>query len=147
VLISLFSLFRRCSLYLAFISIGVALTPSDVGQVSGIITDPTGGKPIEFATVSVKQKEGGAVIRTGAADGKGHFLFEGLPMGGYQIAYGVIGRDQTSNASFSIDATHPTVDLGTLRLGSGDAVKQDVGGWVMMPVDHWEAIKRNLEKK
>jgi len=30
--------------------------------------------------------------------------------------------------------------------GSGDAVKQDVGGWVMMPPEHWEAVKRKLEK-
>ncbi len=31
--------------------------------------------------------------------------------------------------------------------GTGDAVQQEVGGWIMMPPSHWEAIKRNLEKK
>lgn len=30
--------------------------------------------------------------------------------------------------------------------GSGAAVEQDVGGWVVMPPDHWEAVKRKLEK-
>ena len=31
--------------------------------------------------------------------------------------------------------------------GSGDAVEQDVGGWIMQPSDHWEAVKRGLERK
>ena len=30
--------------------------------------------------------------------------------------------------------------------GSGDAVRQDVGGWIMMPPDHWAAIQRALER-
>jgi len=30
--------------------------------------------------------------------------------------------------------------------GSGAAVEQDIGGWVVMPNDHWESVKRNLEK-
>lgn len=29
--------------------------------------------------------------------------------------------------------------------GSGDAVEQDVGGWIAMPFDHWEVVKRKLE--
>jgi len=29
--------------------------------------------------------------------------------------------------------------------GSGDAVEQDMGGWIAMPSDHWESVKRNLE--
>ena len=35
---------------------------------------------------------------------------------------------------------------GRVLDGSGDAVKQDIGGWIMQPPDHWEAVKRNLEK-
>jgi len=35
---------------------------------------------------------------------------------------------------------------GRVMDGSGDAVEQDVGGWVLMPVSHWEAIKRQLDK-
>ncbi len=35
---------------------------------------------------------------------------------------------------------------GRVLDGSGDAVNQDVGGWIMMPPDHWEVVKRNLEK-
>ncbi len=31
--------------------------------------------------------------------------------------------------------------------GSSDPVEQDAGGWIFMPQDHWEAIKRTLESK
>jgi flagellar biosynthesis/type III secretory pathway ATPase len=34
---------------------------------------------------------------------------------------------------------------GRVLDGTGDAVDQDVGGWVAMPMDHWEAVKRNLK--
>lgn len=29
--------------------------------------------------------------------------------------------------------------------GTGDPVTQDIGGWVCLPPEHWEAIKRALE--
>lgn len=35
---------------------------------------------------------------------------------------------------------------GRVLDGSGDAVEQDIGGWIMQPPDHWEAVKRNLER-
>jgi len=31
-------------------------------------------------------------------------------------------------------------------LTGGNAVKQDVGGWVAMPEEHWLAVKRKLEE-
>jgi hypothetical protein len=31
--------------------------------------------------------------------------------------------------------------------GSEEILSQDVGGWVSMPPEHWEAVKRQLEKK
>jgi len=34
---------------------------------------------------------------------------------------------------------------GRVLDGSGDAVQQDIGGWIAMPNDHWESVKRNLE--
>lgn len=36
---------------------------------------------------------------------------------------------------------------GRVMDGTGDAVKQDVGGWVMMPPDHWDSVKKALEAK
>jgi hypothetical protein len=35
---------------------------------------------------------------------------------------------------------------GRVLDGTGDAVKQDVGGWVVMPMDHFNALKSAAEK-
>ncbi|MBE7466819.1 MAG: hypothetical protein HS116_25390 [Planctomycetes bacterium] len=35
---------------------------------------------------------------------------------------------------------------GRAKDGSGEAVEQDIGGWVAMPADHWDAVKRALEQ-
>jgi hypothetical protein len=34
---------------------------------------------------------------------------------------------------------------GRVLDGKNDAVEQDVGGWIFMPNEHWEAIKKRLE--
>ena len=36
---------------------------------------------------------------------------------------------------------------GRVLDGTGDAVRQDVGGWVCMPMDHFDALKRAAEVK
>jgi len=35
---------------------------------------------------------------------------------------------------------------GRLLDGTGDAVTQDIGGWVVMPPDHWELVQRKLRQ-
>ena len=37
--------------------------------------------------------------------------------------------------------------LGRVLDGSGSPVKQEIGGWVMMPPDHWLVVKRALDEK
>ena len=39
-----------------------------------------------------------------------------------------------------------TVRVRTLT-GDGDAVQQDIGGWVAMPESHWKQIKQVLEER
>jgi len=36
---------------------------------------------------------------------------------------------------------------GRVLDGGGDAVEQDIGGWITMPPDHWDAVKRKLESR
>ena len=31
--------------------------------------------------------------------------------------------------------------------GAGDPITQDIGGWICLPPEHWEAVKRALEAK
>jgi hypothetical protein len=38
-----------------------------------------------------------------------------------------------------------TTVTGRVLDGTGQEVQQDVGGWIMMPPDHWDAVQRALE--
>jgi outer membrane receptor protein involved in Fe transport len=97
-----------------------AQAPAPTGRVTGTVMDPSGTKPLEFISISVRQN--GAVVRTGATDAKGRFDIEGVPHGAYQIAYGTVGTDQTPGPSLALDATHSTVDVGRIRFGASETV-------------------------
>jgi hypothetical protein len=93
------------------------------GAVRGTVVDPAGGKPAEYATVTVKNKTDGATSRAGATDAKGAFDLEGLPAGDYTLVYALVGGAREATAAFSVDAQHRAVDLGRLALGDDTTVK------------------------
>lgn len=116
---------RACCYVFIFAGTSLALAqnaPSE-GRIAGTVIEPGQNRPVEFAPVTIKTKTGGDIIRTGATDAKGRFDFEGLPVGEYQLSYGVVGAEQPSTTTFSIDAAHRTIDLGQMQLGASDAVK------------------------
>ncbi|MCX6950584.1 MAG: TonB-dependent receptor [Verrucomicrobia bacterium] len=120
----------RLSFFLAVVTLGLAQAPAETGKVAGTIVDPVRGRPVEFATVTLRKAAGGEVLRTGATDARGRFDFEGMPAGSYQVSYGMVGAEQASTAVFTVDAAHRTVDLGSIPLGLGEAVtmaKVEVG--------------------
>ncbi|MEY2881060.1 MAG: hypothetical protein RLZZ15_3440 [Verrucomicrobiota bacterium] len=94
------------------------------GTVAGTVVDAAGGKPVEFATIAVKNKTDGRTLRAGATDAKGAFDFEGLPAGDYTLVYAVIGGAREASVAFTLDATHRTARLGPLALGAADAPVQ-----------------------
>lgn len=101
----------------------VAQSPAADGKVTGVVTDSARGNPIEFGAVTIKPKAGGEPLRKGATDGKGRFDFDHLPAGEYLLSYGLVGNDQISAVSFTIDGAHRAVDLGQISLGGTDPVK------------------------
>lgn len=51
-------------------------------------------------------------------------------------------------AGTPIEVTDQVRVHGRPLAGSSEAdiVEMDIGGWIVMPPDHWEAVKRTLEK-
>lgn len=41
----------------------------------------------------------------------------------------------------------PSTVSGKLLDGTGDVAEQNVGGWIMMPKQHWDAVQRALDKE
>lgn len=39
-----------------------------------------------------------------------------------------------------------TVRCRVLKYETGDAVKQDIGGWIAMPPAHWQSVKNEITK-
>jgi len=37
-----------------------------------------------------------------------------------------------------------TVRCRVLKDETGDAVNQDIGGWIAMPPEHWESVKKEI---
>ena len=117
----------RLSLVLLFLALAFApvahAQPSVTGAVSGTVFDPATGKPVEFATVVVKTKDGGKTVRAGATDAKGSFDLEGIRAGDYHLVYGLVGGAREAMAAFAIDAQHRPVNLGRLALNGDVAVQ------------------------
>ena len=100
-----------------------AQKPAGDGIVTGTVFDPLSGKPVEFATVMVKNTVDGKSVRAAATDAKGTFDLEGIPAGAYQLVYGLVGGSREAAVAFAIDARHRNIDLGRLALNGDAAVK------------------------
>ncbi len=93
-------------------------------SIGGTVVDAASGKPVEYATVSLKNSAG-KVERSDATDAKGCFALEGIADGNYQLAYSLIGGEQEGIVPVSIDARHRVIQLGQLRLAGDAAVKME----------------------
>ena len=86
-----------------------------------IASAAAGGKPVEFATVALKNSADGKILRTAATDAKGEFEFEGLPAGEYRVVFALVGGAREGSAAFALDAAHRSVALGKLALAAPEA--------------------------
>ncbi len=111
-------------LVLALILPAQAEAPA-VFAVHGSVVDPGVDRAVEFATLVVREREEGNVVRRSATDANGVFNVEGLPAGSYELTYGLIGGIREATVPFTVDASHPAVDLGRLALNGEAAVKME----------------------
>ena len=93
-----------------------AQIPAGDATVTGVVVDPAVGRGIEFATVTLKNKATGAVVRAGATDAKGAFALEKIPAGEYQLIYGTLGAELVEAPAVIVAAAHPAVNVGRLPL-------------------------------
>ncbi len=115
--------FTGLSLLLALCTTAMAQSRAVDGMVSGIVFDPTSGKPVEFATVVVKCKADGQSVRFGATDAKGRFELEAIPAGDFLLAYALVGGAREATVAFSIDGRQRAINLGRLPLNGEAAVQ------------------------
>lgn len=102
---------------------GSGVTAAADGSVSGTIVDQATSRPVEYVTITLK-KATGEVVATSATGPKGTFEFAKLPPGDYRVSYAPLGSDPQESSTFTVDASHRSVDLGSLTLAS-TAVKME----------------------
>lgn len=96
------------------------------GNVSGIIIEKLSGKPLEFATVVIRNSVDSTFSQGTVTGKKGEFIFNNLILGEYRIIYSFIGFEKVETPVFSITAKKSKLDLGKLYISESTAQLGDV---------------------
>jgi outer membrane receptor protein involved in Fe transport len=96
------------------------------GSVSGSIIEKESLKPLEFATVVVKNSKDSAMVQGTIADKNGKFKIENIPFGNYKITYSFIGFESRLTPQFIIDGSHSEINLGTLYISGSTSALNEV---------------------
>lgn len=102
---------------------GMANMPKS-GLVKGKIIDAESKTPMEYANVSIYNKNDSKLISGGIANADGLFSIEDIPFGAYYVEAAFIGFEKTTINDIKIIPNSTIVDLGTIQLAVS---RQQVG--------------------
>ena len=97
-----------CGLLLFFPSLMLAQS------ISGVVVDESNRKPVQFVSVRLQKTADSSLVAGIVTDKYGKFRFENLPPGEYFLHLNLIGYEEKFLPSFSINAEHPTISLGSI---------------------------------
>lgn len=86
------------------------------GAISGNIKDGGNQKIIDAASISLLSSKDSSVVKTAVADKEGKFIFENIRNGNYLLMATSIGHSKTYSPAFTISASSPAFNAGTLQL-------------------------------
>ena len=96
------------------------------GAVGGVVTDSSSRAPLENATVLLRSRvDSTRVVRT-VTGPDGRFSFVHVPFGAYVVECGLLGHVSHRTPVFAVDATSPTVTLGTIALRGSTLMLEEV---------------------
>jgi Carboxypeptidase regulatory-like domain/TonB dependent receptor len=118
----------RCCILLAlalFVS-RAALAQSVYGSIRGALTLRTTGQPVPHAVVLVSSLEQGDLLKfSGQTDDSGHFTFENLPLGAYQVSMKKEGFKTWVEPDVPVSADNASEI--NVKLAQGDPAQKDMG--------------------
>ncbi len=113
------------ALVFALVAPLLAQNPAANGIVSGRVIDGALGKPVEYATITVREKISRKTVGSGVTDANGAFDVAAIPSGDFDLTYALVGAAREVTVSFSVDPSHREVRLGRLELAGATAVQMD----------------------
>ncbi|MCB9282909.1 MAG: TonB-dependent receptor [Lewinellaceae bacterium] len=86
------------------------------GSIAGVVLEE-GGQPAEFATVMLYRQDDSTLVKGDFSDEQGFFRFESLESHIYFLQVTLVGYSDLVIPDIQMNATNPTIDLGSLRMG------------------------------
>jgi outer membrane receptor protein involved in Fe transport len=96
------------------------------GIVSGTVIEKLSDKPLEFASVIIRNNSDSTLYQGTVTGKKGDFSFDNLVFGEYKIIYSFIGFEKVETPVFSLNAKRSKLDLGKLYISESTAMLGDV---------------------
>ncbi|GAB4037219.1 TonB-dependent receptor [Spirosoma gilvum] len=90
-------------------------SPRGNAKLTGVITDSTTGKPVEFASIALIDSKSKKTIDGTVADDKGKFTLNKLPEGDFQLLISFVGYRNKTLSSVKLNRKGD-VDLGAVKL-------------------------------
>ncbi|WP_338871908.1 outer membrane beta-barrel protein [Spirosoma sp. SC4-14] len=89
--------------------------PLPRGMVRGQV-NTAAGKPLEFATMMLVKAKDSTLVKGAISEVTGKYAFENVGAGQYRVAAQQIGFHKTYSDAFTIDETHPAVELPAMAM-------------------------------
>jgi ferric enterobactin receptor len=101
-----------------FFSIAVSAQSKPNTIISGKVFDKSTREPLEYATISIVNKQSGKTITGTVADVKGVFSISNIPFDTYQVNIEFIGYEKTTLDNIVLSVEKRSVSIGTIFLSS-----------------------------
>ncbi|WP_293684062.1 MULTISPECIES: TonB-dependent receptor [unclassified Spirosoma] len=92
-------------------------SPRGNAKLTGVVTDSTSGKPVEFASIALIDSKTKKTIDGTVADDKGKFTLNKLPEGDFQLLISFVGYRNKTISSVKLNRKGD-VDLGAVKLSA-----------------------------
>jgi outer membrane receptor protein involved in Fe transport len=101
-----------------FFSIAASAQSKPNTIISGKVFDKSTREPLEYATISIVNKQSGKTITGTVADVKGVFSISNIPFDTYQVNIEFIGYEKTTLDNIVLNVEKRSVSIGTIFLSS-----------------------------
>ena len=101
-----------------FFSIAISAQSKPNTIISGKVFDKSTREPLEYATISIINKQSGKTITGTVADVKGAFSISNIPFDTYQVNIEFIGYEKTTLDNIVLSVEKRSVSIGTILLSS-----------------------------
>jgi ferric enterobactin receptor len=109
-----------------FFCIAVSAQTKQNTTVSGKVFDNSTKGPLEYATISIINKQSGKTITGTVADVKGAFSISDIPFGTYQVNIEFIGYEKTTIDNVVVSSEKRSISLGIISLASSTHTLESV---------------------